>query len=149
VDTIAFVAPVITEEPSLLDPAPEHLTMNDTEVNWTRIKSSTKRGRDYLTTSIGSAYTVSKKRTLATYWQCSVRNSTITCNWTFTSTSPATPFYSRLPKRLNSGANSLYFHPKFNKLQQIFTKSRSELIARDISAKELLKLCAHMNGPSV
>ena len=80
VDTIAFVAPVITEEPSLLDPAPEHLTMNDTEVNWTRIKSSTKRGRDYLTTSIGSAYTVSKKRTLATYWQCSVRNSTITCN---------------------------------------------------------------------
>ena len=40
VDTIAFAAPVITEESSLLDPTPEHLTLNDTEVTWTMIKSN-------------------------------------------------------------------------------------------------------------
>ena len=93
VDTIAFVA-FITARP------PEHLTMNDPEVNWPRIKYSTKHGRAYLINSIGFAYTATKKRTHATDWHCSVRNSAITCtarvkeqdvffswcNWTFTST---------------------------------------------------------------
>jgi len=29
VDMITFVSPVINKEPSLLDPTPEHVTMND------------------------------------------------------------------------------------------------------------------------
>ena len=82
VDPKVFVAPVITKEPSLLNPAPGHLTVKDTEVNWTRIKSSTQRGRDNLTHSIVFAYIPTKKRTHATDWHCSVQNSAITCKAT-------------------------------------------------------------------
>jgi len=68
VDMIAFIAlvSVINEEPLLFNQTPEKVTMNDTDVTWTRIKSSTKHGRDHLTNSLRFAYIVSKKRTAAT-----------------------------------------------------------------------------------
>jgi len=65
---------------TLLNPSSEHLTINDTEMTWTRIESYTKYGRDHLTNSIGFAYTVSKKRTHTTDWHCSVRNARLGWN---------------------------------------------------------------------
>ena len=48
-----------------------------------------------------------------------------------------------------NGVSGQYGHPKFNKSQEIITKSWSNLIAGDILAKKLLKRCVCMNGPAV
>ena len=69
----SFVVPDVHNESSLLDDIPEENSLHDIELTWTKVTSSTQRGRDHLTNSHGYSYTVSKMRPNATDWVCSVR----------------------------------------------------------------------------
>ena len=78
---VSYEVPEPIEESSLLDDVPEASVHMVEETTYELVQKSSQRQKDKLIDSDGYTYNLHKKRGTTAYWQCTVRNKTVNCNF--------------------------------------------------------------------
>jgi hypothetical protein len=76
----SYEIPIVEQESTMTGPLP--VAVENEDVTFTIIDSSTKRGNATVIDSMGFSYTIKRKTSVATTWRCAIRNKKINCKAT-------------------------------------------------------------------